>query len=47
MITPCIKVCTIEKDTCTGCKRTLKEIAHWSQYTDQQRKKIMTELKQR
>jgi len=47
MITPCIKVCTIKQNICTGCKRTLKEIAQWSQFTDQQRTKIIAELKQR
>jgi uncharacterized protein len=46
METPCIKVCVIEPDTqvCTGCRRTLTEIARWSQLSPAERRRIMTEL---
>ncbi|MDF8332816.1 DUF1289 domain-containing protein [Novosphingobium cyanobacteriorum] len=26
---PCIGVCVVQADTCTGCHRTLAEIAAW------------------
>ena len=43
MDTPCIGVCTLTKDgsQCTGCTRTVSEIASWTSYTDEQRKAIM------
>jgi predicted Fe-S protein YdhL (DUF1289 family) len=47
MISPCIKVCKVKSNICIGCKRTITEIANWVQYTDQQRMKIMMDLKQR
>lgn len=49
METPCIKVCVIEPDTqvCTGCWRTLAEIARWSQLSASERHRIMTELSAR
>lgn len=49
MITPCIRVCTIHEETslCLGCGRTLGEIASWSEYSDEGRAKVMTELPSR
>jgi predicted Fe-S protein YdhL (DUF1289 family) len=46
MISPCIFVCTIdaEKSCCTGCGRTLTEIASWSSYSDHQRSDLMEML---
>ena len=46
METPCINVCVIEAETqvCTGCRRTLSEIARWSQLSASERRRIMTEL---
>jgi uncharacterized protein len=46
METPCIKVCVIEPGTnaCTGCGRTLCEIARWSQLSAAERTRIMAEL---
>ena len=46
MDSPCIKVCSIDPVTrlCTGCARTLDEIALWSRLSDSQRKHIMTLL---
>lgn len=46
MESPCIKVCVIDPATklCTGCKRSLAEIAQWSALTDAERQRIMTEL---
>jgi len=46
MLSPCIKVCTIEAATglCVGCARTLTEIAAWSALSEGERARIMTEL---
>lgn len=49
MESPCLKICVIDPATkrCTGCYRTLDEIARWSSMTDAQRRRIMNELPQR
>lgn len=49
METPCIKVCSIDPGSglCSGCHRSRGEIAQWSSYTDAERRRIMSELKQR
>jgi hypothetical protein len=46
---PCIKVCTMDAASgfCTGCGRTLDEIARWSSMSDLERGHIMQQLKQR
>lgn len=46
---PCIQVCTIDKATrtCTGCKRTLDEIARWAGMSADARRRIMLDLKNR
>jgi predicted Fe-S protein YdhL (DUF1289 family) len=43
---PCVKICTYEPGSgvCTGCGRTLDEIARWSQMSDGERRRIMAEL---
>ncbi len=49
MISPCIQICVIHPATalCTGCGRTLDEIAGWSGLADSERRKIMTALPKR
>jgi predicted Fe-S protein YdhL (DUF1289 family) len=46
---PCIKTCVIDPATrlCDGCGRTLDEIAAWSTYTNDYRRRIMAELPSR
>jgi predicted Fe-S protein YdhL (DUF1289 family) len=43
---PCVKVCVIDPATkrCTGCLRSLQEIARWSSLTSAERRRIMAEL---
>jgi uncharacterized protein len=43
---PCVKICTYEPGSgvCSGCGRTLDEIARWSQMSDEDRRRIMVEL---
>jgi len=46
MLTPCIGVCTLNADNiCLGCRRTLQEIADWTQLSDAQRQHIMQRLR--
>jgi predicted Fe-S protein YdhL (DUF1289 family) len=47
--TPCIKVCVIDRKSrlCEGCGRTIDEIAAWSVYTHEDRRRIMAELPSR
>jgi uncharacterized protein len=46
MKTPCVQICVIALETslCTGCGRTLGEIASWSGFTDAERDAIMVAL---
>jgi len=43
---PCIKVCVIEPQSrlCTGCLRSLDEIAGWSRMSPEARAAVMAEL---
>jgi len=47
--TPCIKVCRIDDATklCSGCGRSLAEIARWGTMTNAERRAIMAELPRR
>jgi predicted Fe-S protein YdhL (DUF1289 family) len=46
---PCINVCVVDAVTglCTGCYRTLAEIAGWTAMTEAERARIMRELPSR
>jgi hypothetical protein len=43
---PCVKICLYESGSglCTGCGRTLDEIARWSEMSGEERRRIMAEL---
>ena len=43
---PCVKICIIHPEArlCTGCLRSMDEIAGWSRMTPQERRAIMDEL---
>ncbi len=47
--TPCVKVCEIDQATrlCTGCGRSLAEIATWSTMSRGDRRRIMAMLRER
>jgi predicted Fe-S protein YdhL (DUF1289 family) len=47
--TPCVKVCEIDRATrlCTGCGRSLAEIAAWSTMCRDERRRIMRTLHDR
>jgi predicted Fe-S protein YdhL (DUF1289 family) len=46
---PCIQVCVVHPSEriCTGCFRTIDEIAQWSKMPSEQRDEIMTQLDSR
>jgi predicted Fe-S protein YdhL (DUF1289 family) len=46
-LTPCIRVCKLENDVCIGCKRTTEELSNWFWYSEDQKRKLMEELKHR
>jgi predicted Fe-S protein YdhL (DUF1289 family) len=43
---PCIKLCTLDpvSGLCLGCGRTLDEIARWSTFSNEERRRVMEEL---
>jgi len=47
--TPCIKVCRIDPHSglCTGCLRSLEEIAAWRTLSPAERRRVMAELPKR
>ena len=49
METPCVKICAIDAASglCTGCGRSLAEIASWSRLSPGERRRIMAELDDR
>jgi predicted Fe-S protein YdhL (DUF1289 family) len=44
--TPCVNVCLLDSESglCTGCGRTLEEIATWSSMSDAERRAVMAAL---
>ena len=48
-LSPCNSVCKMDKksELCTGCWRTIDEIATWSSHSDEAKKKIWTLIKLR
>ena len=46
---PCIKICVLDPAAglCTGCGRTLGEIASWGSLRDDERLAIMADLAER
>jgi len=46
---PCNELCLIDEETglCTGCLRTCDEIALWATYTNEQKKNVLSKIKDR
>ena len=46
---PCVRICVVHptERLCTGCLRTLDEIAGWSKMTPDERRAIMATLPER
>jgi predicted Fe-S protein YdhL (DUF1289 family) len=49
LTSPCVGVCQINAKTkyCLGCWRTLREVAHWSRYDDDEKRALLTALRER
>ncbi len=47
--TPCIKICILHPllDICTGCGRSLQEIARWGRMSAEERRTVMDGLQAR
>jgi predicted Fe-S protein YdhL (DUF1289 family) len=47
--TPCVNICLLdaEASVCTGCGRTIEEIARWAAMSDSERRAIMAALSAR
>lgn len=43
--TPCTLECSLVEGRCAGCGRTQAHLRNWLEYTEQERLKIMQELK--
>ena len=43
---PCVNICVVHPQAriCTGCYRTLDEIAQWSRMSEEQRRTVLAEL---
>ncbi|MFZ5961790.1 DUF1289 domain-containing protein [Thalassococcus sp. BH17M4-6] len=43
---PCVKICVVHPEAriCTGCLRSIDEIAQWSRLSPEDRRRIMAEL---
>jgi len=46
---PCVDVCIMDAahGLCTGCQRTLEEIANWIEYTPAQKREVLARVKAR
>nr|WP_208986082.1 DUF1289 domain-containing protein [Labrenzia sp. OB1] len=49
MQSPCIKICQIDRENglCTGCHRTLDEIAGWAGFSENERLEILADIDRR
>jgi len=46
---PCIRICKMDNSTglCTGCYRTIDEIADWVFLSDEEKLKLLAEIEKR
>ena len=45
VLSPCIGICALDAEgLCEGCHRTAGEIARWSQMSDDERLRLMTQV---
>ena len=47
VVSPCIKICTLQDDFCIGCGRSTQEIAEWATATQKRREQIIERLPDR
>ncbi|QDG34357.1 DUF1289 domain-containing protein [Alteromonas mediterranea] len=41
---PCIALCKLDDDVCSGCNRTIEEITNWRTYTNSQKQAVISRL---
>jgi predicted Fe-S protein YdhL (DUF1289 family) len=48
-LSPCIKLCKVDSNEhyCIGCNRSLSEISNWWKYSEDEKRKVLEELKTR
>ncbi len=45
---PCVRNCCLnEHDICIGCLRTLEEIKEWGKASEQRKREVLEQIKQR
>lgn len=44
---PCVNICRIEDSECVGCRRTRDEIRLWLNVSDEEKLKILENIKKR
>lgn len=46
---PCVQLCVVHPETrlCTGCARSMDEIANWGSMSPEARRRVMDELPER
>ena len=47
VVSPCIKICTLQDNFCIGCGRTTQEIAEWTKASDKRKRDILERLPDR
>ena len=47
VVSPCIKICTLQDDFCIGCGRSTQEIAEWSTASSKRKESILERLPDR
>lgn len=38
---PCVNICALDDDVCSGCQRTVAEITRWSRMTNPERREVL------
>jgi len=45
---PCVDICVLnDKGFCVGCDRSVEEITGWNSMTDEQKEKVLENIKER
>ena len=47
VVSPCIKICTLQNNFCIGCGRSTQEIAEWSKASNKRKEEILERLPDR
>ncbi len=47
IVSPCIKICTLQNGFCIGCGRSSQEIAEWSKASNKRKEQILERLPDR